>query len=301
MSSPTPIAVSSSKNQARAISLGLAAVLCWATVATAFKLALNGLTPRQLVTVATAVSVVIFAGVISWQERWSAVGKACRRAPGHYLLLGLLNPASYYWVLFMAYDRLPAQQAQAINYSWAITYSLLAIPILGQRLSRRELFAMVVAYGGVVLIATGGVWNGEETNVIGVLLALASTFMWATYWLINTRNMDEPVIALFLCFVVGFVALLATNLIWPEPWEAAWPDYLAAVYVGVFEMGVTFLLWLHALRHAERTAAVSALIFLSPLLSLVLIYFVLHEPIQLSTIAGLAAILIGLYLQRQKS
>jgi hypothetical protein len=33
--------------------------------------------------------------------------------------------------LFEAYDRLPAQVAQALNYTWALTLTLLAVPVLG--------------------------------------------------------------------------------------------------------------------------------------------------------------------------
>lgn len=290
------------KNQSRAMLLGLIAVACWATVATAFKLALTGLTPRQLVTIASLVSVLIFAGVITRKRQWPAAWQALRASPRRYLLLGVLNPAVYYWVLFMAYDALPAQQAQAINYSWAMAYSLLAIPVLGQKLSWRELCALGIAYSGVVVIATGGNWSLADSNWFGISLALVSTLLWASYWLINTRNTDAPSHALLWCFVIGFLVLLLAELIWPQQWPH-WqnPVYLAAIYVGVFEMGLTFLLWLSALRLAVSSAQVSALIFLSPVASLGLIYLVLGETIQLTTLIGLGAILLGLYLQRQQS
>lgn len=290
------------KNQSRAMLLGLIAVACWATVATAFKLALTGLTPRQLVTIASLVSVIVFAVVITRNRQWNAAMKALRHSPGRYVLLGLLNPAIYYWVLFMAYDALPAQQAQAINYSWAMAYSLLAIPVLGQKLSPRELCALGIAYSGVVVIATGGNWSLADSNWAGIGLALVSTLLWAGYWLINTRNTDAPSHALLWCFVIGLLALLVAELMWPQQWPH-WrePAYLAAIYVGIFEMGLTFLLWLSALRLAVSSAKVSALIFLSPVASLGLIYLVLGEAIQITTLLGLGAILFGLYLQRQQS
>jgi len=290
------------KNQRQGLLLGLLAVSCWATVATAFKLALMGLTPRQLVTVASLVSGLIFFAIITYKRQWGAALRTLQQHPVRYLCMGALNPAAYYWILFMAYDALPAQQAQAINYSWAMAYSLLAIPVLGQKLQRRELLALVVAYAGVVVIATGGQWSFAETNLIGVGLALLSTMLWAGYWLANTRNTDAPVHALFWCFAIGSLILLAAEALMPQAWPH-WqaPVYLAAIYVGVFEMGLTFLLWLSALRVATNTAQVSALIFLSPVASLALIYLILDEPIALSTYVGLIAILTGLYLQRQKS
>ena len=41
--------------------------------------------------------------------------------------LGFLNPFLYYVVLFKAYDLLPAQEAQPLNYTWAITLAILFV------------------------------------------------------------------------------------------------------------------------------------------------------------------------------
>ena len=50
------------------------------------------------------------------------------------------------------------------------------------------------------------------------------------------------------------------------------PGFLGAVYIGVFEMGVTFVLWMSALRLSRTTAQVSNLIYLAPFLSLFIIH-----------------------------
>ena len=74
----------------------------------------------------------------------------------------------------------------------------------------------------------------------------------------------------------------------------------AAVYVGVFEMGIAFVLWSQAMKKAENTSKVSNLIFISPFLSLVFIYFILGEVILTSTYVGLVLIIAGLWLQQKK-
>jgi len=86
----------------------------------------------------------------------------------------------------------------------------------------------------------------------------------------------------------------------PVPWFE-WRALVAAAYVGLFEMGITFLLWLTAMRTVERTSQLSMLIFLSPFMSLLLIYFILGEVIQTTTLIGLSLICLGLYLQRKKA
>lgn len=288
--------------------LGLVAVLLWSTVATAFKLALAQLTPFELVTIASVTSVFIFFALLAVQGRLGETLRLGKQRWRFYAVVGALNPGIYYWVLFAAYDRLPAQQAQAINYTWAIAMALLAVPILKQKLRLRELVAMTVAYSGVFIIATGGHWNLAETQWDGVGLALVSTVLWASYWLANTKNTDAPIPALFWCFCWGVIWLLIALLLqYGLPTEGVRPfanidgyGLLAALYVGIFEMGLTFLIWLTAMRTAEKAASVSMLIFLSPFISLLFIYAILNETIQITTLVGLVLICTGLLLQRER-
>jgi drug/metabolite transporter (DMT)-like permease len=69
----------------------------------------------------------------------------------------------------------------------------------------------------------------------------------------------------------------------------------------VFEMGIAFVLWSYAMKKAENTAKVSNLIFISPFLSLVFIWFILGERILPSTYVGLVLIMAGLWLQQRKT
>ena len=71
-----------------------------------------------------------------------------------------------------------------------------------------------------------------------------------------------------------------------------------SVYLGIFEMGLTFVLWLKALKLSSTTAKVSNLIYLSPFISLVLIHFIVGETILLSTFVGLVFIISGILMQQ---
>jgi drug/metabolite transporter (DMT)-like permease len=70
--------------------------------------------------------------------------------------------------------------------------------------------------------------------------------------------------------------------------------------VGFFEMGVTYVLWLKALKYSKSTSKTANLIFLSPFLSLIFIHFIVGEKIETSTIIALVFIFLGLIIQRKK-
>ena len=140
----------------RAVLFGLAAVLMWSTVATAFKLALRHLTRCSCCSWPTCVSILVLAGLLTARGGWRELRRTPRGELARAACLGALNPCLYYLMLFAAYDRLPAQVAQPLNYTWALTLTWLAIPLLGHRLRVRDLLAGLVCYAGVVVIVTGG-------------------------------------------------------------------------------------------------------------------------------------------------
>jgi drug/metabolite transporter (DMT)-like permease len=285
--------------QIRAYVSASLAVLAWSTVATAFKLALRHVSFTGLLFYASFFSTIVLAIILAARGDFACVFSYTRRQYLKSLGLGLLNPFLYYLILFKAYDLLPAQMAQPLNYTWAIALALLSVPLLGQRIGHREILGGVLGYVGVWVISTRGqVLSLKFANPLGVALALGSAFVWAFYWIGNTRDDRDPVAGLFLNFVMSLPFVLAAHIAlsgWRAPTAAG---LLATAYVGVVEMGATFVLWLTALRLSENTAKVGNLIFIAPFLSLVFIRSVLGEAILPSTYVGLALIVAGFLYQR---
>jgi len=289
-------------NQKQAMLYGLATVLLWSTVATAFKLSLRELSPMQMLAIACSASVVVMALILLLQRRWHLVFELSRQQYLQSIGMGLINPCLYYFVLFGAFDRLPAQEAQPLNYTWALVLAYMSVPFLGQRLRRLDVIAGLICYAGVVVIATrGDVFSLTFSDPLGVGLAIASTLVWASYWIIATRDSRDPVVGLFLNFLCGLPVILVVCAVTDgfdiEPGLAVG----AALYVGVFEMGIAFVLWSYAMKKAENTARVSNLIFISPFLSLVFISAILGEVILNSTYIGLVLIVAGLWIQQRKT
>ena len=74
-----------------------------------------------------------------------------------------------------------------------------------------------------------------------------------------------------------------------------------SIYVGIFEMGITFFFWLKALQMSSTTAQVSNLVYLAPFLSLIFVHFFLHEPVYYTTPLGLVLIISGIFIQNMRS
>ncbi len=103
---------------------------------------------------------------------------------------------------------------------------------------------------------------------------------------------------MFLNFMFGSVFIFVSILLFAKIKIPDLKGILGAVYIGLFEMGITFLLWLKALKLSKTTANVANLVYLAPFFSLVVISFVVGEKILLSTIIGLIFIVGGIILQK---
>jgi drug/metabolite transporter (DMT)-like permease len=286
------------KIQTKAYLYALITVGLWSTIASASKITLGHLSPAEVLLYASAVSTVVLFIIVLLQKKIRKITTLSGREWMTSIGFGLLNPFAYYLILFKAYDLLPAQQAQIINYTWAITLSLLSIPLLGQRVVGRQWLAIGMSYIGVLVIATkGNLLTLHFEKPLGVGLALFSTVIWALYWILNTRDKRDPVLGLFLNFICALPCIVIYVLVTEGIGPVSFSGLLGAVYIGFFEMGIAFVLWLKALKYTDNTAKIANLIFIAPFASLVFIHFLVGEEIYKSTLAGLILVMGGLVIQ----
>lgn len=276
----------------------ISAVLLWSTVATAFKITLEGMSYAQLLFFASGTSAIFLTlyalikkrnvfGILFSKENIIKNG-----------LLGFINPFLYYLVLFKAYSLLPAQEAQPLNYTWPIMISIFSALFLKQKLSLKTIIGLIVAFIGVVVISTrGNVFALEFHNLFGVLLAVGSSVIWASFWTLNLLDKRSAEEKLFAAFVNGTVITAIYVALFDSFCVVSVKYLLGAAYTGLFEMGITFFLWMKGLQFSKDRAKTSTLAYFSPFLSVLFIAFILKERILLSSVIGLAFIVGGILYQ----
>jgi drug/metabolite transporter (DMT)-like permease len=275
------------------------AVFFWSTVATAFKIALRDLDVIQLIFFASAVTVLVLFVLLLVQGKTGLLFRQTKRDITRSVLLGAFNPLFYYIVLFKAYSLLPAQLAQPLNMVWPIVLALLSVPFLGQKIGKWSIAGLFVSFIGVVFISSQGGWSGfQNTSFTGVLLALGSSVLWSVYWILSVRDKRDETVKLFLNFFFGLIFLAVAMYFFSDFNVKSGPGLLAAVYVGIFEVGITYVLWMKAMQLSTNNAKIGNLVFLAPFVSLIFIHFILKETIYITTFIGLVFIVTGIFTQR---
>jgi drug/metabolite transporter (DMT)-like permease len=279
------------------------AILFWSTVPTAFKIGLGELDILPMLAIASLTSALVLLTAVLAGNKTSLIKKTTAKEFIYSAILGLINPFLYYLILLRAYQLLPAQVAQPLNMIWPIILVFLSIPVLRQKIEKKSFIALFISFIGVYIISSQGKpFSTGQSNLAGVLLATGSSVLWALYFILNVRDKRDESVKLFLNFFFGSIYLVSAMIITGE-WQffPGFKGIAASVYVGIFEMGITFLFWLKALQMAETTAKVSNLVYLAPFISLVFVHFILHEPVYYTTPAGLLLIISGILIQNRRS
>jgi drug/metabolite transporter (DMT)-like permease len=279
------------------------AVFFWATVPTAFKISLGELGILPMLTISSITSFVALLIVVLVQKKSSLIRFENRDELLNSSILGFINPFVYYLILLKAYTLLPGQVAQPLNMIWPIILVFLSVPLLRQKIGYKSFLALLISFTGVYVISSqGNLFRHGNANLTGVLLASGSSVFWAFYFILNVRDKRDEAIKLLLNFLFGsFYLIIAMSFsgLWHE--INGIKGIIASVYVGIFEMGITFLFWLKALQMAETTDKVSNLVYLAPFFSLILLHFIIKEPVYYTTPAGLLLIIFGIFIQNRKT
>jgi len=289
------------KNQKKAYLYALSTVLLWSTVSTAFKISLKSVDFIQLLFFGVLVSIVIMIGIALFQGQIKILFSPQKKDLLKSAANGFLNPFLYYIMLLKAYSVLPAQIAQPLNYLWPVMLVLLSVPLLGQKLTTRSFIGIVCGFVGVYIISTqGNIFGFKISSPLGVALAAGSSVIWALYWILNQKDKRNEVNKLFWNFVFGLIYTTISFFLFSSFTIPSSIGLFAVIYVGFFELGITFFLWMKALQYTESNDKISNLIFLSPFLALIFISFILHEKIYYTTILGLVFIILGIMVQQLK-
>jgi drug/metabolite transporter (DMT)-like permease len=291
---------SSIGTQRKAYLLALLAVLFWSTISSAFKITLRYLPFESLVFWSVAAAIIILTILNFFGSSPSRFRLLSRKEWLMSALMGLFNPFLYYLVLMKAYELLEAQEAGTLNYIWPVVLVLFSVIFLRQKISLMAFGALLVSFFGLVIIVTSGhPFSMKFTHPLGALLAIASAFFWAAYWILNMKDPREETGKILLNMLFGLLYLVVYFVVqnrWPV--VPSFRGLLGVAYIGTFEMSITFVIWLKALNFSVDTARVSNLIYLSPFLGLFWIHRTVGESIHGYTVVGLVFIVGGIVLQQ---
>ncbi|MEE9195657.1 MAG: DMT family transporter [Alphaproteobacteria bacterium] len=201
-------------------------------------------------------------------------GRAHRRTASRRLALHALRGLIHGFgvmLWFYAMARIPIAEVTALGFTAPIFTTLGAVLFLGERLHARRIGAVLVAFGGAMIILRPGF---QEISV-GALAQLTAAPLFAVSFLITkklTETETSPSIVAYLSIFVTLALLPGAIMAWRTPtWEELGWLFLTAVFATLMHLAMT-----QAFRCAE-ISVVQPFTFLQLIWATLLGYYVFAE------------------------
>ncbi len=279
--------------------LGVAAALfyvfLWASAYVPSKIGVLGSSPLWFLVVRFAVAGLIAVGIA---RALGARFPRTRREWAATVVLGVLGNAVYLGLTYEALRHLASGVGAIVASTNPLVLALVAPWLLAEPLTRPKVAGMLLGFGGVIAIVVVRLGSGsaEPRDVglafAGVLGSMAATIVYKKW----CDGLDLRAVTGLQLLAAGVVLLPCAILFEGMP-HALWtPQFVVSFVYAVLVMSVgASLLWFWLLTHGEASR-VSAYYFLTPVFGLALAALLLHEPVGLRDLGGLAAIALGISL-----
>ena len=275
------------------------AIFFWSTVASAFKVGLQHIDFIQFLFFATWTSLCILLIINLLRGKLKQLRSPGKKDLAFSALMGALSPFAYYLVLFKAYEILPAQVAQPLNMVWPIVLVFLSVILLKQKISYKSFIALFISFIGVYFISSQGEPGALVfKEPVGVVLAAGSSLIWSFYWIYNVKKGMDEILQLLLNFFFASIYITLFILFFSDFRNLDMTGITLAVYAGIFEMGITYILWIKAMKFTASNDKISNLVYIAPFLSLVFIHYFVGETIYVTSLIGLALIVMGILIEK---
>jgi drug/metabolite transporter (DMT)-like permease len=215
------------------------------------------------------------------------------------VLLSLLNVTAWMALMGLALTFLPASEAAVMAYTMPVWASVLAWPILGERISLLRVVAMAMAIAGLVALMGGGGVSATQAKLPGILLALAGAFLFAVGTVLAKRwpLMLPPLTSAVWQILIGCIPVSLAGLLMEQPHFTALSSlgWSLFAYSIVVQFCVAYACWFAALQRLPASVAAIGTL-LVPVIGVVASATALGEPLGMAQIAALGFTIAGVVL-----
>ena len=243
----------------------------------------------------TVVSRVLIAGVVLVIYcRATGFSADLRRYWRQYLVIGAFNSTLPFVLFAFAALRIPASYSVILNSMTPLFTALLAVPLLGERLTRAKLVGLIAGAAGVALVSRAGPVTPDLWFGAAVAACLAATLCYA----VSSIYMKKHAVGAKPLAIAGWSQVFAGLVLVPivpfAPAPGAITPLVVANILGLALVcsSIAYVLYYRLIADVGPTRALTVA-FLMPAFGMVWGALFLDEAITLPMIAGCALIIGG--------
>ena len=278
----------------------LFAVIVWGASFIATKLALKEISPITIVWLRFLMGVVILGLAVVLRQQFSLPDK---KEWAYFALLGFLGITFHQGLQSNGLRTSEAGTTAWIVSTTPVFMALLGWLILKEALGWAKTFGILIAFIGVLVVISKGNIGSVSIGRFGApgdILILVSAVNWAVFSALSRRGLKSYPASLMMFYVMSFGWLFTSLLFIPtnglaEIGNLTSNGWMGVAFLGIFCSGLAYIAWYDALK-ALTTAQTGVFLYLEPLVTVVVAFFVLGEAITPALLVGGAVILFGVWL-----
>ncbi len=248
-----------------------------------------------LIIIRWGIAVIVLLPFLLWKE------KTLRFQRKHFWLLvgmGATGIALFNFFMFLALEYTSADNVGLISTLNPISIAIFSFFIMKDRLSARQLSAMIVSFFGILVVLTNGHLNRLltlEAN-IGDIYMLLAVVSWGLYSVLGKKVMSElsPLVTTFWAGVFGNILVLPFLLDGVQFSHITASFWIASLYTGIGATVLGMVFWNIGVQKVGSTKSGMFLNF-NPIFTAILAYFLLGETMTTGQIIGAFVVIVGVY------
>jgi drug/metabolite transporter (DMT)-like permease len=252
--------------------------------------------PVTLIALRMVFSLPFYIGAAMWVRRGVEHRPLAGRELGLVAGLGLLSYYGASFLDFLALQYISAGLGRLLLFIYPTIVVMLSAVALGKRVTRREIVALALTYGGLVLVFAHSLEVEQKNFWLGAAFAFASAVCYAVYLVAGSEVIARVGSVRFTAYAMSAASaacILQFFLLRPlSALDLPAPVYAYAVGMAVVSTVIPVFMTSEALRRvgANTVATVGSL---GPVTTIALGYVGLEEIMTPLQIAGSVLVLIG--------
>ena len=276
-------------------------VVLWGSTAAVAKLLLDNLDALQLLFYFSLFAFISLFLIVLFQKKIDIVKRYSLKDYFYFAFMGFIGIFIYHIMIFTGFTFSSVQEVFIVNYTWPIWIVIFAVIIFKEKINIKKAMAIMLGFIGVfVVIMKGDFLNLSFVNIEGDIFALIGAISYGIFSVLGSRNHREVFTSIMFFYGFSLIYAFISTIIFSSIPMLSIHDLTGLIWIGTFAGGIAFVFWFLALSHGD-TMEMSNIIFLTPCLSLIFIYFLIGEQILSYTILGLFIIIISIFLNNKFS
>ncbi len=288
------------ENRPKALIYALACVVSWAFIPVVARFGQQSLDNYQFLFWSSLLSFIVLLTITIVAGKFNGFWKYKPIDWVVSIILGFLGSFLYYILLYFGYAHAKGLEVLALQYTWPVFIVVFSIALLKERLTKSLIISSILGFIGVLIVLTKGnftnIYLGDVKTDLVVLLA-ASVFGLFSVLSKKVNYESYTVTTIFFASATLF-SLLAMNYFstFVIPTTSS---LIPLVINGAIINGISYVLWLLALKNA-KASYVAQFVFLTPVLAALLIVLFFHETFTPIYLIGMSLV-VGAGLVAQKN